>query len=171
VIDMGPSPALQLIGKMKDTFEGRQVGIVVADGSDGDAVQAIRTAAEEAGATVKVIAPKVGGAKLADGTLLEADGQLAGTPSVFFDAVAVVLSAEGAALLSGESAALDFVGDAFGHLKAIAADGGGEALLTTAGVEPDAGVFPATDPRASSQRQGRGSGSANPRCAFSRDEI
>jgi catalase len=147
VIDMDPSPALQLIGKMKDTFEGRQVGIVIADGSDGDAVQAIRTAAKEAGATVKVIAPKVGGAKLADGTLLEADGQLAGTPSVFSDAVAVILSAEGAALLSGESAALDFVGDAFGHLKAIAADGGGEALLTTAGVEPDAGVFPATDPK------------------------
>jgi catalase len=146
VIDMDPSPALQLIGKMKDTFEGRQVGIVVADGSDGDAVQAIRAAAEEAGATVRVIAPKVGGAKLSDGTLLEADGQLAGTPSVFFDAVAVILSAEGAALLSGESAALDFCGDAFGHLKAIAADGGGEILLTTAGVEPDAGVFPATDP-------------------------
>ena len=145
VLDLDPSPALQLIGKMKDTLEGRQVGILIADGSDGDAVQAIRAAAEEAGATVKIIAPKVGGATLADGTLLEADGQLAGTPSVFFDAVAVILSAEGAALLSGESAALDFVGDAFGHLKAIAADGGGEALLTTAGIEKDAGVVEATD--------------------------
>ena len=144
---MDPSPALQLIGKMKDTLEGRQVGIVVADGSDVSAVQAIRSAAQEAGATVKVVAPKIGGAKLADGTLLEADGQLAGTPSVFFDAVAVILSAEGAALLSGESAALDFVGDAFGHLKAIAADGGGEALLTTAGVEPDAGVPSRDGPR------------------------
>jgi catalase len=145
VVDMDPSPALQLIGKMKDTLAGRQVGILVADGSDGEAVTALRAAAEEAGATVKIIAPKVGGAKLAGGTLLEADGQLAGTPSVFFDAVAVILSAEGAALLGGEAAALDFCGDAFGHLKAIAADGGGEALLTAAGVEPDAGVFAATD--------------------------
>ena len=105
VVDLDPSPALQLIGKMKDTLEGRQVAILVADGSDGDAVEALKAAATEAGATVKIVAPKVGGATLADGTLLEADGQLAGTPSVFFDAVAVVLSAEGAALLTGESAA------------------------------------------------------------------
>jgi catalase len=145
VVDMAPSPALQLIGKMKDTLEGRQVGILVADGSDGDAVAAIRAAAEKAGATVRIVAPKVGGAKLADGTLLEADEQLAGTPSVLFDAVAVILSAEGAALLGGEAAALDFAGDAYGHLKAIAADGGGEALLTAAGVEKDAGVVAAAD--------------------------
>ena len=31
--DLEPSPALQLIGKMKDTLEGRAVGILVADGS------------------------------------------------------------------------------------------------------------------------------------------
>jgi len=145
VLDLAPSPALQLIGKMKDTLEGRQVAILVADGSDGDAVEALKAAATEAGATVKIVAPKVGGATLSGGTLLEADGQLAGTPSVFFDAVAVVLSVEGAALLTGESAAKDFVGDAFAHLKAIAADGGGETLLTAAGVEKDAGVVPATD--------------------------
>ena len=130
---------------MKDTLEGRQIGILVADGSDGSAVEAVRRAATEAGATVKIVAPKVGGATLAGGTLLEADGQLAGTPSVFFDAVAVILSAEGAALLTGESAALDWVGDAFGHLKAIAADGGGETLLTAAGIEKDAGVVEATN--------------------------
>jgi catalase len=145
VVDLDPSPALQLIGKMKDTLEGRQVAILIADGSDGDAVEALKAAATEAGATVKIVAPKVGGATLADGTLLEADGQLAGTPSVFFDAVAVVLSVEGAALLTRESAAKDFVSDAFAHLKAIAADGGGETLLTAAGIEKDAGVVPATD--------------------------
>ena len=144
-VDLDPSPALQLIGKMKDTLEGRQIAILVADGSDGAAVEALKAAATEAGATVKIVAPKVGGATLADGTLLEADGQLAGTPSVFFDAVAVVLSAEGAAVLTGESAAKDFVGDAFAHLKAIAADGGGEILLTAAGIEKDDGVVPATD--------------------------
>ncbi|HEX5642607.1 MAG TPA: catalase, partial [Thermoleophilia bacterium] len=71
-VDLDRSPALQLIGKMKDTLEGRQVAILVADGSDGDAVQALKAAATEAGATVKIVAPKVGGATLADGTLLEA---------------------------------------------------------------------------------------------------
>jgi len=74
------------------------------------------------GATVKIVAPKVGGAKLANGSILAVDGQLAGTPSVLFDAVAVILSDEGAKALLMESAAIDFVRDAFGHLKAIAVD-------------------------------------------------
>ena len=83
--------------------------------------------------------------KLADGTLLPADGQLAGTPSVLFDAVAVILSDGGAKALAMESATIDFVRDAFGHLKAIAVDNGGRALLKAAHVGQDAGVVPASD--------------------------
>jgi len=137
---MKPSPALQIIGKMKDTLAGRAVGILIADGSDGPVVKKIKKAATDAGAAVKIIAPKVGGAKLADGSMLAADGQLAGSPSVLFDAVAVILSDEGAKALSKESAAIDFVRDAFGHLKAIAVDKGGQTLLQEAGVGSDAGV-------------------------------
>src|SRR5665647_2144177 len=127
VQEMEPSPALQIIGKMKDTLMGRAVGILIANGSDGAVIERIRKAAMDAGATVKIVAPKVGGAKLSDGSMLAADGQLAGTPSVLFDAVAVILSDEGAQTLSRESAAIDFVRDAFGHLKAIAVDKGGRA--------------------------------------------
>ena len=94
---------------------------------------------------MKIIAPKVGGAKLADGSMLAADGQLAGTPSVLFDAIAVVLSDKGAKALSTDGAAIDFVRDAFGHLKAIAADKGGRALLKMANVGQDAGVVDTTD--------------------------
>ena len=93
---------------------------------------------------MKIIAPKVGGARLADGSLLAADGQLAGMPSVFFDAVAVILSDEGAKALSKESTAIDFVRDAFGHLKAIAVDKGGRLLLNLAKVGHDAGVVDAS---------------------------
>jgi catalase len=137
---MMPSPALQIIGKMKDTLKGRAVGILIADGSDGAVIEKIKKTATDAGAAVKIVAPKVGGAKLADGSRLAADGQLAGTPSVLFDAVAVVLSEEGANTLSKESAAIEFVRDAFGHLKAIAADKGGQMLLKAANVGKDAGV-------------------------------
>lgn len=137
---MAPSPALQIIGKMKDTLAGRTVGILVADGSDLAAIENIRKAAAKAGASVKIVAPRVGGVKLADGTLLAADGQLAGTPSVLFDAIAVILS--------GEGAAIDFVRDAFGHLKAIAVDQGGRALLEIAHVGQDAGVVDAADDHA-----------------------
>jgi catalase len=145
VQDMKLSPALQLIGKMKDTLMGRAIGILIADGSDGAVINSIKKAASDAGAAVKVIAPKVGGAKLADGSMLVADGQLAGTPSVLFDAVAVILSDEGAQALSKESAAIDFVRDAFGHLKAIAVNKGGRTLLKTANVGQDAGVVDAGD--------------------------
>ena len=118
--------------------------ILVNDGSVGRGVAALKIAAVDAGATVKIVAPKVGGAKLADGSMLPADGQLAGTPSVMFDAVAVVLSIAGAQMLFTEGAAIDFVRDAFGHLKAIAIDDGGKALLQKAGIAPDAGVIDAS---------------------------
>jgi catalase len=142
---MAPSPALQIIGKMKDTLMGRAIGILITDGSDGAVIEKIKKAATDAGATVKIVSPKVGGAMLADSSILVADGQLAGTPSVLFDAVAVILSDEGAKALSIESAAIDFVRDAFGHLKAIAVDKGGQALLKTANVGKDAGVVDAND--------------------------
>jgi catalase len=143
VREMEPSPALQIIGKMKDTLMGRAVGILIADGSDGAVIGQIAKAVTDAGAMVKIVAPKVGGATLADGSLLAADGQLAGTPSVMFDAVAVILSDAGAKTLAKESAAIDFVRDAFGHLKAIAVDQGGLALLKIANVAQDAGIVDA----------------------------
>jgi catalase len=148
VQDAAPSPALQIIGKMKDTLEGRSVGILIADGSDRSSIEAVKKAATAAGATVKIVAPKVGAAKLADGTTMSADGQLAGTPSVLFDAVAILLSKAGAKMLSTESAAIDFVRDAFGHLKAIGVDPGGQALLEAAGVQPDQGVLPVREIKA-----------------------
>jgi len=141
VQDMPLSPPLQLIGKMKNTLQGRCIGILIADGSHGAAIKAVKKAAIDAGASVKIVAPKIGGAKLADGSLLPADGQLAGTPSLVFDAVAVLLSDEGAGKLSQEGAAIDFVHDAFGHLKAIAFDHGGQQLLQKAGIEKDDAVL------------------------------
>lgn len=145
VQDLPPSPALRVTGKMKETLNGRAIGILIADGSDGTAVAAIRKAAEQAGAKAKIVAPKVGGAKLADRSMLKADGQLAGTPCVMFDAVAVVLSAEGGKMPMTESAAIDFVHSAFGHLKAIAASPEAQPLLDKTGVEKDAGVTVAKD--------------------------
>ena len=141
VQELPPSPALQLIGKMKDTLEGRVIGLLVADGSDGESIDAVTKAVIAAGAKVKRVAPNVGEAKLADGSRLMIDGQLAGTPSVLFDAVAIILSDEAAALLSKDAAAVDFVRDAFGHLKAIGVDKGGEALLKAVGINDDPGVM------------------------------
>jgi catalase len=67
---------------------------------------------------------------------------------VLFDAVAVILSDKGAKTLSMEGAAIDFVRDAFGHLKAIAVDKGGQGLLKAANVGHDAGVIDSADTKA-----------------------
>lgn len=145
VQDLPPSPALRIIDRMKPTLQGRCVGILVADGSNGTTVANLRKALEKAGAQVKIVAPKVGGALLKDGTQLPADGQLAGTPSAVFDAVASVLSPEMGAQLAREAVAVDWFRDAFGHLKAIAACKGTQAILQAGGIEPDAGVVDPAD--------------------------
>jgi len=140
VVDMPPSPALRIVGNMKDTLEGRVVGILIADGTDAGEVEAVRKAVEAAGAHPFVVAPKVGGATLSDGKKLKADGQLAGAPSVLFDAVAILLSKEAATEMTKESAAVQFVMDAYGHLKAIGRSAGAQPLIDKAGITPDEGV-------------------------------
>ncbi len=142
VQDLEPSAALRIVNgpRAPKDIKGHVIGVLVADGSDAAAVDALKTAISKAGAVAKVIAPKIGGAKGADGTLIPADGQLAGTPSVTVDAIALVLSDTGCAALLKEAAAVQFVMDAFGHLKAIGATDAAKPLLDKAGVEPDEGV-------------------------------
>ncbi|MGV9008551.1 catalase [Brevundimonas sp.] len=139
--DMDASPALRIVGKYPDTLKGRAVGILVSDGADGAVIDAVKAAAEADGATVKIVAPRIGGVTLKGGKKLKADGQLAGTPSVLFDAVALVLSEAGCAELLKESAAVDFTAFAFAHLKAIGHTTEAQPLLDKAGVAPDAGVI------------------------------
>ena len=140
-IDLDASPALRIVGKYPDTLKGRKVAILVADGSDGAVVDAVKAAVEGDGGSVFIVAPKIGGAKLKDGKTLAADGQLAGSPSVLFDAVAIVLSEDGCAHMLKEGAAVDFAKDAFGHLKAIGHTPEAQPLLDKAGVERDTGVI------------------------------
>jgi catalase len=139
-VEMEPSDALSIQKNMKLTLEGRCVGVLFADGSDGAEIDTVVALLAKAKCKAVLIAPKVGGAKLADGSTRKADGQLAGTPSQLFDAVALVLSADGAAMLAKDGAALDFVANAFAHLKAIGASSGAKPLLDKARVDKDSGV-------------------------------
>ena len=146
--DAKVSPALQIIGKMKDTLKGRTVGILIHDGSDAAAIKSVKKAVEAAGGGVKLVATRVGGIKLSDGKSTAADGQLDGTPSLIFDAVALVLSPAAGKQLAGVAAAVDFAREAFGHLKAIAADEGAQAVLAAGGISKDAGVVDTDDTKA-----------------------
>ena len=138
-VDMKPSDALSIVKQGDPPMTGRKVAILFDEGSDMAAIDTLTAAVTKAGGSVFTIAPKVGGLKLKGGTR-KADGQLAGSPSVLFDAVALVLAPEAAAKLCKEGAAVQFVMDAFGHVKTIGHDSGAQALLDKAGVEPDAGI-------------------------------
>jgi catalase len=64
-------------------------------------------------------------------------------PSLFFDAVALVLSAAAGSVLAKDAAAVDFVRDAFGHLKVIGYTSGAAPLLEAARIadQADEGVI------------------------------
>ncbi|MFZ6719096.1 catalase [Undibacterium sp. Ji49W] len=141
VQDLPASPALQLIDKMKDTLAGRVVGILIAEGSDASALEKLKAAVTSADAKYKVIAPRINGIHLSDGTETKVDGQLAGSPSVIFDAIALVLSSESAKKLEHDMTSIDFVRDAYSHLKAIAYDKGGDILLKAACINKDVAVI------------------------------
>ena len=142
VMDMDPSPALRIIrGPLElHTLEGRNVGILIADGSDAGELKSLKDAIKAAGGNAMTIAPKVGKVPLSDGSTIAADAQLFGQPSVTVDACAVLLSADATAKLTKEGAAVQWVMDAFGHLKAIGHNADAKPLLDKAGVEPDEGV-------------------------------
>jgi catalase len=140
VLDLKPSPALSIQKNMKKTLDGRKIGILYADGSDEAEIEALQKAIRANGATAFLVASRVGGAKLKGGTILKADGQLAGSPSQLFDAVALALSDHGCWTLVDDAAAVQFVMDAFGHLKAIGASKAAKPLLDKAGVTPAKGV-------------------------------
>lgn len=139
------SPALSILAKAKPTLKGRKVAVLTADGTDAKLVESLRSAAKRHGADFAVVAPKAGGFKAADGSMVTGDFQLAGGPSVLFDAVFVALSADGAAMLSKEAAAKQWVSDAYAHLKVMGATAESKKLLDKCGVEPDAGVLIGTD--------------------------
>lgn len=148
VQDLPVSPATRIIDRMKPTLEGRCVAILVDEGSNAESVAAMRKALEAAKASVKLIAPRLGDIRLSDGKEAAIDGQLAGSPSAQFDAVASIIPLESGKKLAKQAAAQNWFRDAFGHLKAIAACKGTHAILDAAGVKPDAGVVDPSDTKA-----------------------
>src|SRR3984957_12413518 len=134
-VDLDPSPALSLVGKAKPVLKGRKIGALVTDGADGDRLQALRDALEREGAAI--VAPKIGGVRLKSEKHLATDMALSGAPSVFFDAVAIFASAEGVKPLLKNSAAIDWVRDAFGHLKDIGHTSAAQPLFAKASLADD----------------------------------
>lgn len=145
-IDMPASDALSIL-KQSCPVAGRSLGLFVSDGADAATVQSLQDAIKNAGATLKIVAEKVGGVTLSDGSHLDADEKIEGAPSVLFDAVALVVSKEQAPRLVQQKAVQDFVSDAYAHLKAIACTSAAQVLLDKLHIEQDDFVLSLDKPK------------------------
>ena len=140
VQDLPLSPALQLIGKAKPTLEGRKVAILVADDSNAEMLEKYKAAITAAKAVPFVVAPKIS-ITLNNGEIIAADGQLAGSPSVLFDAIVSIIMPEQAKKLAKVSEAIAWFKDAYTHLKAIAYCGATDKfILIPQHIDKDASV-------------------------------
>ena len=132
--DLEVSPALSIVENGPKRFEGRKLGILVTDGVDAKLLNGLITAVNKEKGMCELIAPKVGGVTASDGSLVKAHHMIDGGPSVLFDAVALLTSAEAINDLVTEAAARDFVADAFQHCKFIGYDQSAMPLLDKAGI-------------------------------------
>jgi catalase len=128
---IGHSPALSMANTPKDSIRTRRVAILAADGVDAPAVSEMKQALAAAGAQAKVVAPRLGSLKGANGGQVDIDFSLLTAGSVLFDAVYVPGGEQSVELLKGEGKALHFIHEAYKHCKAIAATGMGIQLLHT----------------------------------------
>lgn len=140
--DLPASDALSIVKNGPQSFEGRKVGVLISDGCDGTLVKKLEAALKKEGAIMEIVAPKIGGAEASDGSIIEGKQMIDGGPSVLYDAVALIVSPEGAQRLEKEAAVRDFLADAFVHCKFIAHVEAAKPLLDRAGIDPDEGVMP-----------------------------
>ena len=152
VVDVDRSPALSIIANPPGTFAGRRFGVLVCDGADAKTIRSLRSAVEGADAKLAFIAPTVEGIQDSEGTALDIDEAIDGGPSVLFDAVAIVLTEDGAATLAAKPSARDFVTDAHAHAKFVGVGPAATVLLDAAGVDEgmrDGGYLQLTDTKKS----------------------
>lgn len=135
--DLKPSKALSIVLNGPGTFAGRKVGALLTDGADAALLTALQKALDKEGATLEVVAPTVGGVELSDGTRMQAQQKIGGGPSVLYDAVVVLVSESGAKPLMKNASAMNFISDAFAHLKFIAYNAAALPLFQKAGIASD----------------------------------
>ena len=135
--DLPASPALSILLNGPGTFAGRKVGALVTAGSDAGVLGALKSALDAEGALLELVAPTVEGIIASDGSALLVTQKIDGGPSVLYDAVALLPSAEAVATLAQDATAKDFVSDAYAHCKFIGVVDTATPLLEAVGLSAD----------------------------------
>jgi catalase len=138
------SQALSMAHTVKDSIKTRRVAILAADGVEDTELSGMQQALTAAGAQVKVVAPRLGSLKSANGVEVTIDFSLLTAGSVLFDAVYVPGGGRSVETLKGEANAQHFINEAYKHCKAIAATGAGIELLRASYLGIEAILEPST---------------------------
>ena len=143
------SPALSLFARPGDgSIRTRRIAILVADGVDGAAAQALHAGLAEKGAVPRYVGARLGTVQTEDGGALDVETTLETMPSVLFDALALPGGKGAVTQLGNIGHALEFIKDQYRHAKPILAAGAAAALVENAGVptvlpsgKPDPGLL------------------------------
>lgn len=123
------SAALSMANTIKDSIRSRKIAILAADGVNGNSIAKVQQALLQAGATVEILAPRLGTIKSEDGNQIEVKHSILTVASVLYDAVYVPSGAKSVAQLSEDDKAVHFLNEAFKHCKAIAIDEGASSII------------------------------------------
>ena len=146
--EIAASAALSLMALPGDGgIRSRSAAIPVADGVDGKSLAVVQAALRAAGATVHLIATRLGPVKSVNGELFDATGTLENSAPVLFDGL-VLPDGTGAVKALGDLVeVMDFISNQFRHGKTLLAIGASQAMLARGGAsamlangEPDPGI-------------------------------
>jgi catalase len=142
------SPALSQMNLLGEGIKGRKVALLVADGVDGDSVDALVKTLEAESAQIKLLGPTSAPVKTAQGKPLAVDAAMDGLPSVVFDAVWVPAGKASLQALANSGVALHFLLEAYKHLKPMGFASEAQPLLDKLGLKADSGLLVGNDPKA-----------------------
>ncbi|HEY1179802.1 MAG TPA: DJ-1/PfpI family protein, partial [Phytomonospora sp.] len=112
----------------------RKVAVLVADGVDAAAVEAVTAALTARGAQPEILAALDGTVATADGGSLPVTRSMTTMASVLYDAVVVPGGEASADAVAADGFARHFIAEAYKHAKPVAATGAGRSVLTAAGL-------------------------------------
>jgi catalase len=133
--EVGESPALSLFYRPGDgKIATRRVAILIAEGVDGVAAQALHAGLAEQGAVPRYVGARLGSVRTKEGDEIEVEVTLETMPSVLFDALILPGGETAVTTLAKLGHALEFIKDQYRHAKPILALGAGTALVEKAGI-------------------------------------
>ena len=129
------SPPLSLTARPGDgTIKARKIAMLVAPGVMGESIAQVQAALLAEGAVPRLVAPRIGSVKTAEGEVLQADASLENEPGFLFDALVLPDGQAAIDALVRDGHTMEFIKDQYRHCKTIMVLGASKSLLDKAGI-------------------------------------